>query len=125
MTEKRDRDRHRHTHTRHCYDYYRATIQLQHQLAHTLDAPSSSIRLCCDEIQTSEGEQSTVSDISVHDTEKERESSCSEEGRVSLSVSGDTVRVYELLECVRVLVYCEVGGGCGPTLGDFLHHSLR
>mmetsp|Transcript_11891 Transcript_11891/g.24589 ORF Transcript_11891/g.24589 Transcript_11891/m.24589 type:complete len:252 (-) Transcript_11891:373-1128(-) len=73
------------------------------------------------EVEAGAQEEETVTDITVHDTEEEGEGGGCEEGGVGLSITGNTVRVHELLVTVGELVGGEMGGRSRPGLGDLVN----
>ena len=75
------------------------------------------------EIATREEEEQTVTDISVHHPKQERECGSSEESRVGLPITGDSISVYKFLVAVGELVGSKVSGGSRPWLGHMVHQG--
>mmetsp|Transcript_27206 Transcript_27206/g.48312 ORF Transcript_27206/g.48312 Transcript_27206/m.48312 type:complete len:457 (-) Transcript_27206:29-1399(-) len=64
-----------------------------------------------------------MANISVHNTKKEREGCCSEQGRVGFSVSRDTISIHKLLISISELIGDKVGGRGRPRLSDMVHQT--
>ena len=64
-----------------------------------------------------------MTNISVHDTEKEGEGCCREESRVGLPITWNTVRVDELLVSVGELVGMKVRRRRRPGLRNKVHKT--
>mmetsp|Transcript_25713 Transcript_25713/g.71848 ORF Transcript_25713/g.71848 Transcript_25713/m.71848 type:complete len:783 (-) Transcript_25713:14-2362(-) len=76
-----------------------------------------------EEVASAQEEEGSVTDITVHDSEKERESGGGEKGWVGLPITWDTVGVHELLVSVRELVGHVVGWWRWPRLRDVVHKT--
>mmetsp|Transcript_4608 Transcript_4608/g.6982 ORF Transcript_4608/g.6982 Transcript_4608/m.6982 type:complete len:235 (+) Transcript_4608:1105-1809(+) len=72
------------------------------------------------EVETSTEKESSVSNISIHDSEKKWESSSSEKSGVRLTIPGNTVSVDKLLVSISELIGGEVSRRSRPGLGNLV-----
>mmetsp|Transcript_11663 Transcript_11663/g.23707 ORF Transcript_11663/g.23707 Transcript_11663/m.23707 type:complete len:519 (+) Transcript_11663:133-1689(+) len=72
-------------------------------------------------VKTGEEQEKTVTNITVHDPKKERESSGRKEGGVRLAITRNTVGVDKFLVPIGELVRDKVSGRSRPWLGNLIH----